>query len=82
MARRFGIVKTVRDDGSCTYDVGMISYEKDPALPKSINRGESLLALEGSNHFSNEDSIIMRLNMMLRDCQDYPVCVIKEGDDR
>lgn len=82
MARRFGIVKTVRDDGSCRYDVGMISYEKDPSLPKSIKSGESLLSFEGSNHISNEDSVIMRLNMMIRDCQDYPVFVIKEGSDQ
>lgn len=81
MARRFGIVKTVRDDGSCKYDVGMISYEKDPTQPKSIRSGESLLSIEGSNHLSDEDSIIMRLNMMIRDCQDYPIHVVKEGNE-
>ena len=82
MARRFGIIKTVRDDGSCRYDVGTISYEKDPSVPKSVSRSDSLLTLEGNNQVSNEDSIIMRLNMMIRDCQNYPICVIKEDQDR
>ena len=78
MRRRFGIVRVIRRDGSESYDVGIVSYETDPGVPVSIVRDPSILSIESNGLAVDEDSIIIRLKMMIRDCQDHPVYVVKE----
>lgn len=78
MGRRFGIVKSVKDDGTFSFDVGVISYGKDPGIPLSVKRDGSLLSISSNDSHVDEDSIIMRLKLMLRDCENNPVCVVKD----
>lgn len=78
MRRRFGIVKSVRVDGSERYDIGVISYSKDPNEPVSVTRDPAIFSIEGNSFIVDEDSIIMRLKMMIRDCEGHPVYVVKE----
>jgi len=78
MARRFGLVKLNRADGTSLYDIGIISYERDPNEPNSVSRSDSILTVESSAGFDNEQSVITRLSMMIRDCQKYPVFEIEE----
>lgn len=78
MRRRFGIVKVVRVDGTSRYDIGVVSYDTDPSKPHSIVRDPSIFSVENDDLTADEDTIVMRLKMMVRDCQDHPVYVVKE----
>jgi hypothetical protein len=78
MARRFGLVKLNRADGTSLYDIGIISYERNPNEPNSVSRSDSILTVESSAGFDNEQSVITRLSMMIRDCQKYPIFEIEE----
>lgn len=78
MRRRFGIVKVVRCDGSMKYGVGLVSYEKDPNVPHSVVNDPDIFSVEGDELHTDEDAIIMRLKLMIRDCQEYPICVVNE----
>lgn len=78
MARRFGLVKVNRSDGTALYDIGIISYERDPNEPNSVSRNDSIITVESAVGFDNEQSVITRLNMMIRDCQRYPIFEIEE----
>ena len=79
MRRRFGIVKTVRDDGTSKFGVGVVSYDRDPATPTSISSDNSIFSIDGRDTLADEDSVIMRLKMMIRDCESHPIYVVKEG---
>jgi hypothetical protein len=76
--RRFGIVKVEKGDGSAIYDVGVVSYDSDPKNPVSVMRDPGILSVEGGSLAVDEDSVIMRLKLMIRDCQEHPVYVVKE----
>ena len=78
MRRRFGIVKVIRDDGSEIYDVGVVSYDSDPSRPISITRDPSILSVEGNSFIADQETVIFRLKMMIRDCEVHPVYVVKE----
>jgi hypothetical protein len=76
--RRFGIVKVLRNDGSEIYDVGIVSYDSDPDRPVSITRDPGILAVEGNGFISDQETVIFRLKMMIRDCENHPVYIVKE----
>ena len=78
MRRRFGIVKVIRDDGSEIYDVGVVSYDSDPNRPISITRDPNILSVEGNSFIADQETVIFRLKMMIRDCEVHPVYVVKE----
>ena len=78
MRRRFGIVKVIRGDGSEIYDVGIVSYDLDPDKPVSVTRDPQILSVEGNGFISDQETVIFRLKMMIRDCESHPVYVVKE----
>jgi hypothetical protein len=78
MRRRFGIVKVVRGDGTACYDIGVISYDSDPKKPCSITRDPSIFSVESNDLTTDEDTIVMRLKMMIRDCESNPVYLVNE----
>lgn len=77
MRRRYGIVKTVRDDGTASFGVGVVSYDRDPASPTSVTSDGSIFSIDGRDSLADEDSVIMRLKMMIRDCESHPIYVVK-----
>ena len=77
MRRRFGIVKTVRDDGTASFSVGVVSYDSDPSRPAKVTSDSSIFSIDGRDHLADEDAVIMRLKMMIRDCESHPIYVVK-----
>lgn len=77
MRRRFGIVKTVRDDGTSVFSVGVVSYDSDPTRPAKVANDNSIFSIDGRDHLADEDAVIMRLKMMIRDCESHPIYVVK-----
>lgn len=77
MRRRFGIVKTVRDDGTAIFGVGVVSYDRDPTKPLNVTSDNSIFSIDGRDHLADEDAVIMRLKMMIRDCESHPIYVVK-----
>jgi len=75
--RRFGIVKTVRDDGTAIFGVGVVSYDRDPTQPLKVTSDSSIFSIDGRDHLADEDAVIMRLKMMIRDCESHPIYVVK-----
>ena len=77
MRRRFGIVKTVREDGTSSFSVGVVSYDRDPSRPIKVTSDNSIFSIESRDLLSDEDAVIMRLKHMIRDCESHPVYVVK-----
>ena len=77
MRRRFGIVKTVRDDGTSVFSVGGVSYDSDPTRPVKVANDNSIFSIDGRDNLADEDAVIMRLKMMIRDCESHPIYVVK-----
>lgn len=81
MGRRYGIVKTIRDDGQSLYSVAEVLYERDPNNPRTVNLAR--LSLESTGAWEDEDSVIWMLQAMIRDCQKYPIIEVKsEAEDK
>ena len=78
MRRRFGIVKTVRDDKVVSFSVGVISYDRETGLAEHVTSDSTILSIDSRDHLADEDAIIMRLKLMLRDCESNPVYVVKD----
>ncbi len=78
MRRRFGIVKTVRDDKVVSFSVGVISYDRETGLTEHVTSDSTMLSIDSRDHLADEDAIIMRLKLMLRDCESNPVYVVKD----
>ena len=77
MRRRFGIVKTVRDDGTTSFGVGVVSYDSDPARPVKVTSDNSIFSIDGRDQLADEDAVIMRLKLMIRDCESHPIYIVK-----
>jgi hypothetical protein len=70
-------VKTVRDDGTAIFGVGVVSYDRDPTKPLNVTSDNSIFSIDGRDHLADEDAVIMRLKMMIRDCESHPIYVVK-----
>jgi hypothetical protein len=70
-------VKTVRDDGTAIFGVGVVSYDRDPTKPFTVTSDNSIFSIDGRDHLADEDAVIMRLKMMIRDCESHPIYVVK-----
>lgn len=77
MRRRFGIVKTIRDDGTSIFSVGVVSYDSDPSNPTRVTSDNSIFSIDGRDQLVDEDAVIMRLKHMIRDCESHPIYVVK-----
>jgi len=75
LGRRYGIIKTIREDGQSLYSVAEVLYERDPNSPRSFSLAR--LSLESSGIWEDEDSVIWMLQAMIRDCQKYPIIEVK-----
>lgn len=69
----------MRADGTSSFCVGVVSYDRDPAAPTSIKSDSSIFSVDGRDALADEDSVIMRLKMMIRDCESHPIYVVKES---
>jgi len=76
--RRFGIVKTIRVDGTSAFSVGVVSYVSDPSRPTSVIRDSSIFSVDERDQAADEDAVIARLRHMIRDCESHPIYVIKD----